>query len=216
MASFCQFCHWTVTVFLGSVLDESGSILLPQQHFQTPINAVCWMFYSILPVTLMCDIKMSVIIACKLPKQFFLICLFMRIVDHIFKTNCDLSIYCFYEYLINHIVIIYNGGTVVEWISLSPHSKTVSGLILVWGFSLCRVCMFSLCLHSFPMNSVASSQSLNTWMWGQLGTLLVWLYISVCVCLSTWHNNELAVCPEWPPDFTPWQLGWTPAHSCQP
>ncbi|KAF7657094.1 hypothetical protein LDENG_00032070, partial [Lucifuga dentata] len=48
------------------------------------------------------------------------------------------------------------GGTVAQWLALSPHSKTVLGLSLTRSF-LCRVCMFSLCLPGFPPGAPASS-----------------------------------------------------------
>ncbi|KAJ8372143.1 hypothetical protein AAFF_G00294270 [Aldrovandia affinis] len=45
-----------------------------------------------------------------------------------------------------HLLCLVSGGTVVQWIALSPHSKKVLGSNPGQGAFLCGVCMFSSCL----------------------------------------------------------------------
>ena len=84
--------------------------------------------------------------------------------------------------------IFLQGGTVVWWLALSPHSKRVAGSIPGVGALLCGVCMFSPCQRGFSPGTPASSHSPKTC---RLGTRLidnsklsVGVNVSVNGCLS--------------------------------
>ena len=60
-----------------------------------------------------------------------------------------------------HLITLYSGGTVAQWLALLPHSARDPGSIPGLGHCLCGVCTFSPCLCGFPPGAPVSSHILK-------------------------------------------------------